>query len=203
MTIPTRGVIFAETVRTAILSPELPKDSHIFIIENKPIPDSHNECVRRALATDATHVLFIEDDMAIPAHAIEWMCAYAREGEQYMAVDYSPKVGAEHTNFIDQKKVWATGLGCTMISRKVFEQIGDPYFTDTIRVRIDSFHPFQYHKIQQKYEYGGFDIYFGIRCNELGIKIKHMEGLRAEHLRMKCLERIEKNDGQYTITRLT
>ena len=202
VTIPTRGLLFAETVESTFLNTEFPADTSFHIVTGLPIPDAHNECVRRALETDCTHILFIEDDMKLTLGTISDMIGYVNEtGAKYLAVDYPMR-----ENEIGHTTVWErggsiywTGLGCTLVAREVFELIGNPYFTDEYTVKIIKDDPFEYKISKQKRPYGGQDIYFGLQLREHGIKLHVLPDRRAVHMRCDNLQKKEINDAQYQI----
>jgi hypothetical protein len=206
LVIPTRGVLFARTVQSTILNPEFPKDSHVIIVSGLPIPDSHNTCIRKALATDCTHIWFVEEDMEIPEHGLETMMAYANEGAPYVAIDYPITIKWRTTVWTEQKQTLWTGFGCTLIARSVFEgELKDPWLTDKYEVLIEQMHPLKYRVRERKPDpknYGMFDIWFGLQLQKMGIPIKVLEGKMCNHLRMRSWERKEANQGTHEIYEL-
>ena len=201
--IPTRGVIFARTILSSILNPELPKDSIIIIVEGLPIPDAHNECIRRALATDCTHILFVEEDVEIPTHGIQTMIHAGSRGHRYVAIDYLVRKNITTVQYADGKP-WYTGFGCTLFDRKLFEkEFTDPWLTDQYDVMIIKERPLQY-KIQKRSQkdkdtYGKYDVYFGTMCKEKGIAISVIPDMICQHLRVSQWERKEVNEGTFDI----
>ena len=196
--IPTRGIIFARTILSSILEPLL-TGSHFIIVSGLPIPDSHNECVRRALATNCTHILFVEEDMEIP-HDV--LAALLREAETrpYVAVDYPVTKDTRTVVFRDNGKVLWTGFGCTIVNRNIFSQMIEPYFTDKIDIMIDQLHPFKYHtQSSNRNSYGKFDIEFGFHLQKLNIPMYVLPDVQCKHLRMKSWERKEVNNGTHEI----
>jgi len=205
VTIPTRGLLFAETVESTFLNYEFPASTTFHIITGLAIPHAHNECVRRALETDCTHILFVEDDMKIMRGTITALIDYVEKTDaKYVGVDY-----AMRDNDISRTTVWDrdgsifwTGLGCTLVSREVFELIGKPYFTDEYTVKILNDKPFEYQLKKQKRPYGGQDIYFGLQLREHGIQLHVLPDIRAVHMRCSALHKEEVNDARYPITYL-
>jgi hypothetical protein len=202
LVIPTRGLIFARTVRSAILNPELPHDSEVVLVQDLPIPDAHNECIAHALDTDCTHIWFVEDDMEVPPTALTWMKKLAEDGNRYVAVDYDVRPNVSSISW-DMGKPLFTGFGCTMFDRTLFEkEFKEPWLTDEYWVSIEQQNPFKYHIVQRdtsKDTYGKYDVYFGVQCREKGIAITVVDGVKCNHLRLKTYERKETNHGLYDI----
>lgn len=201
--IPTRGVIFARTIKCTLLNPELPKDTYSTIVEGLPIPDAHNECIRRSLATDCTHILFVEEDMEIPKGGITEMIRLANEGKQYVCIDYPLLPTLRSCIMRDENgKPIFSGFGCTMFDRKLFDDMKDPWLTQDYDVMIDSMKPFKYHiqeRTNKDYKvYGKYDVYFGALMREKGVPITEVPML-CNHLRMRSWERKETNNGAHEI----
>lgn len=203
--IPTRGVIFANTIQTALLNPELPAGSVFFAVIGLPIPDAHNECVRRALLAGCTHIWFVEEDMEIPAGGLNKMLELANAGAQYVVIDYPLSAKVRTTcMFADGKPLWS-GFGCTMIAREVFEQIGEPYFSTEYEVLLEQLNPIKYKIVQCRNPekvYGHFDIWFGLLCKEYNIPITIVPDMICNHLRLKTWERKTINQGTHEIYRI-
>lgn len=209
VTIPTRGIIFADTIRSTFQNEELLPNTIFKIITNRHIPDSHNQCVMGALETNATHILFVEDDMYIPEGVISSFIDKASHGVRYVSIDYGfikDEKGIGNTSvFQNSEGVWWTGLGCTLLDLGMFVQEFEyPFFTDEYKVSFTTTEPFQYTITQSddKHRYGRFDTYFGIQCMKKNIKKVVIPG-RAIHLRSSNLNRTMDNNGLFDIQRLT
>jgi len=204
LAIPTRGVIFARTIQSTILSKELPAPIEVIIVAGLPIPLSHNTCISRALQTDCTHILFVEEDMEIPEGAITKMIEKADKGFEVVAVDYPLTETVRTTMFEDDGRILWTGFGCTLISRRIFEVIlHDPWLTADNTVYIKGEHPFKYTVMnepeRQDKVYGRYDIWFGLQMKEKGIPIVKIPNVKCNHLRMKSWERKTVNNGAHEI----
>jgi hypothetical protein len=184
LVIPTRGVIFARTIESSILNKAFTGDT--IIVEGYPIPEAHNECIRRALKTDCTHILFLEEDMVIPEGGLEAMIELAKQGHKYVAIDYkvTPVVNAIQYN---GDKPWFTGFGCTLFDRTLFEkEFQDPWLSDEYDILIDQMTPLKYHIEKRKGNqpvYGKYDVLFGSKCHELGLEITVVPDMMCAHLR--------------------
>ena len=204
LVIPTRGVIFARTIESTILSVQLPKDTDVIIVSGLPIPDAHNMCIERALDTDCTHILFIEEDMVIPFGGIPAMMQKANEGAEIVAIDYPLTESARSTIHYDNGVALWTGFGCTLISRRIFDEVlQKPWLTSDNTVYIKSMNPFTYvvknESNRKGRVYGHYDIWFGLQMKEKKIPITVIEGMTCPHLRMKSWERKTVNDGTHEI----
>jgi hypothetical protein len=202
--IPTRGVIFARTIESAILSKELQRDSAVVIVSGQPIPLSHNECISRALQTACTHLWFVEEDMEIPQGVLTQMIKKAEMGFEIVAVDYPMTDTVRTTIFEDNAKTLWSGFGCTLISRRIFEDVlHAPWLSSEHTVYIHKEHPFTY-TVKEEPEskdkvYGRYDIWFGLQMKEKGIPIAVIPNVKCNHLRMKSWERKTVNNGAHDI----
>lgn len=206
LVIPTRGVIFSRTIQSTILSPELPQGTHVIIVSQKPIPDSHNTCIREALKTDCTHILFVEEDVEIPKTGLKRMIESAEQGNDYVAIDYPIADKWRTTVWVENGIVLWTGFGCTLFNRKIFEEmIKDPWLTDKYELVIHQMKPLKYEIRVRKpnpNNYGMYDIYFGLQLQKLGVKMTVLDGIMCNHLRMRSWERKEFNLGTHDIYQL-
>lgn len=206
LVIPTRGVIFARTIQSTILSPELPPDTQVFIVSGKKIPDSHNECARLALEAGASHIWFVEEDMEIPTGVLSRILDRAAAGAPYVAVDYPITEKVRLTCWYENGQPLWTGFGCTLIAREVFEKFTYPYFTTEWEVWITHTNPLRYEIkkcLNPDKVYGHFDIWFGFECRKKGIPIEVLPDVRCNHLRLKSWERKSNtNNGAHEVYEL-
>lgn len=199
--IPTRGIVFARTVQTML---RMPAQSPIVIVDGLPIPDSHNECIRKALKTDCTHIWFLEEDMELTDRGIAAM-TMAAQTHPIVAMNYkiTPTVYAVQ---YDHDKPLFAGFGCTIFERKIFEKdFTQPWLTDEYDVNILGTNPFRYKSVRRTIErpvYGKFDVYFFIQCMEKNIPLYILPDFEATHLRMKSWERKMVNNGTHDIYEL-
>ncbi len=194
--LPTRGLVFGETVRSLI------ENTKGFETEWKlaiglPIPDCHNSVVEQALETDCPYFLFVEEDMVLPEGAVERMYG---QGD-IVALDY-PVDSGHGTVQRKGGEIIFCGLGCTMIRREVFERMEKPWFETTRSLRIISENPFEYEVWNVPYKYGGQDMLFCHKARELGFAIQAVEG-EAKHLRLRQLDERKYNQGTQVIEALT
>lgn len=191
--IPTRGLLFAETIRSllrnGITAP--------MIISGKPIPDAYNEGVEKARSEHASHILFVEDDMQLPDRCVQKML----EMEQpIVALDYPVDNGCSTVCRSDGEVLWC-GLGCILIDMRVFEALEKPWFTTQHSYQIIGEEPFEVEKRENRSKYGGHDINFCMEARGCGFSIT-IYPEPAKHLRCKELTRGTTNASTYTITAL-
>lgn len=193
--IPTRGLVHARTLESL-------KENGITdieIVSGFPIPDSHNECVRRTLHEMREYVLFVEDDMVLPPHAVERM---VKLDKPIVAIDYSLDNGYGCACKKGDEYLWC-GLGCTLVKQILFRKIPAPWFETDHSYRIESESPLVLTKTDIPSKYGGQDINFFMKCRNYGYTVTLLEGMEAKHLRVKELEHtMSSNDGRYEVVEL-
>jgi hypothetical protein len=89
------------------------------------------------------------------------------------------------------------GLGCTLISRKVFEALEEPYFRSDKALLLNAWPEIKWINAGEQ-AYGGHDIYFGMKAREKGFKIIKADG-EARHLKLEALGTKEINKGLHSI----
>lgn len=192
--IPTRGLVYARTIESL-------KNNGIggfLTISGYPLPESHNEAVRRTLTEYVEYVLFVEDDMELPPHTIERML---KANAPITAVEYPMDNGYSTVARQGNEVLWC-GLGCTLIKQDIFRNIPDPWFETDHSYRINE-NPFSLEKIDNPNKYGGHDINFCLKCRNYGFKTVCIEGIEAKHLRNRGVERHDRTqDGRYEIYEL-
>jgi hypothetical protein len=203
--IPTRGILFSETIKSTFLNTEIPQGSTFHVKENLPIPDVFNELVKDALKTECTHILFVEDDMEIPKNGVSKMLEMIKSGSKYVAIDYGLVMNPNERGrtCVGKDKhgnVLYTGTGCTMIQRSLFEEelemyIGKWFSTDYQFVY--EAYPEKLKKVKAKKGYGGHDVYLCYNLRMEGISLDVVPDMRCKHLRLVNLERKRSNNGLY------
>lgn len=120
---------------------------HLYV-QGKEVGDARNEIVEHALAFQGplgeriSHVLFIDDDVLVPSHAIAQLMSHQRPivSGLYYAKTPTPQpliLSHKHAGVITEfhegelVECDAHGMGCTLIAREVFEAIPAPWFQTT------------------------------------------------------------------------
>lgn len=188
--IPTRGLVHARTIESL-------RENGITefeVIYGYPLPESHNEAVKRTLTDYVEYVLFVEDDMEIPPHTIEKM---VKCNAPIVVVPYPMDNGYSTVCTKDGEVLWG-GLGCTLIKQSVFRAIPEPWFEVNHSWRIED--PFELTRIENPNKYGGHDINFFLKAREYGFIASRLQGIEATHLRVKSVERSDRTQhGVYEI----
>lgn len=175
--LPSRGVGHMRTIAGIVREVEPYSHSWHFSIGH-PIPDSHNQAVKDALADPRTsHVWMTEDDHVYPVGVLAAMLAV---DALVVAVNYplrhkQPAV-KRHP---DTDQVVLVPMGCTLIRREVFSQIADPPFQVDTHWELRNGEWFD---TGQPCRVGGHDPFFSRECLKAGIRMEALEGWECGHL---------------------
>jgi hypothetical protein len=205
--IPTRGIITSRTIEavqamldvTSQCRPDIEISPKWHISYDKPIPDGHTDVATRALNDGADLVLFVEEDVIPPAHALEAMLVRIVRGADWVFVDYPLNAMARsgpNCYFRNEYgEVIYTGFGCTLITREVFEAIEQPWFRTDRGARIKrQTITFE----DRQVEYGGFDIWFGYQAHMHGFRLEVIPNMMARHVKLMALGKPNTNHGLHT-----
>lgn len=203
---PTRGMLFTQTMESIISGIYALKDKGIetrfFTSWDLPIPSGHNQCVEQALAIpEVDRVFFVEEDMYIPSDAFIQL---ATSDSDMVTLQYNDKNGRPHgiIEFDSTGEVVWCGLGATVIRRKVFDLVGQPYFFTERRwknLRQNGKTTYERVSMPAPYSYGGLDVDFCFRAREKGVRIEWLPQYRAQHFQLTAMGQSYTNNGIHQI----
>ena len=180
---PTAGIVDYRTVCALLKIYKDPRCLDIFFPEYNPVERGYNRAVEEFLKTDATHMLSIEVDNVPEKNPLELLeldkdilgCPYpiSMANEMYLT---ALKLTKNQQGGYDGKPVTGKGLmevdavcmGCTMISRRVLENMKYPFRSE-------------YHE-NGKLKVG-FDYNFCIRAKEAGWKVWTHFDYMVDHIK--------------------
>jgi hypothetical protein len=184
-----------------------------------PIPDCHERVTELGMATGAEYLWFVEEDTVPPADALTASLALNAD---VAAVDYPvgyPKgwIVPKRADSGDGGAVspgcwpcmprpnkgiieWAP-FGCTLIHRRVFETLTQPWFVTDQQTVTWHFGDVMTRKevVKEAWKYGGEDVEFGERLQTAGFRIAKVEGMLAGHALLKTWGPLGDNDGAHGI----
>lgn len=201
--LPSRGLLFSRTFEE-LLRELQPYDHRIYFAHELPIPDCFNVPLERALKDKAvTHILFCEDDMAIPKGILERMLHLDYPA---VALDYPFKQNGDSTVLHDPKGyALYTGTGFLLVWREVLDKMPKPIFRTDIAwemmVRKTGRLEFWPLDVSHKQTYGLHDVQFGLTMWTNGMPI--MVAAPAGQRKLVALGKPGTNKGKHKIKLLT
>jgi hypothetical protein len=188
--IPTRGLIYAKTIRGVLRNIREP-----IIVDGLPIPDCFNSAVVAALINKPDYIWFVEEDNEVPEGVLS---AFLKTKSDIITMDYPVAKGISHIHKNSSGEIDWCGLGCTLIHRRVFEAIDQPWFEVNILYNQNGDEVIvPEHRL--KTGWGGHDTRFFKKALNKGFKINVVEGFKGEHYRAEEIPKREMNNGFYTI----
>ena len=163
---------------------------------DKPIPDSHNCVVARALEHRPSWIWILEEDVEPPADALVNMIAAARKTRaKVIAAKYKMAGDTWCYELRKDGSLMFSGVGCVLIMPEVFEELQYPWFrTDTaFHLNAGKFEPFK-----ERGQYGRHDIYFFASLVEKGI-VPVLADVVCAHWRVLKFGEPKTNDGCHKI----
>jgi hypothetical protein len=171
---------------------------------DKPIPDSFNRLTRWALDnTDAQSFLFVEEDVIVPIGGIG---ALLEMGTDIAAINYHLKIDGRISEYRRLGKLLWVSLGCTLIRRRVFETLPEPWFSTDYALFCESTGSACKEKILTlKYNprsYAGQDNYLCFNAMKAGFTMAAVDGLLCDHLKLDAMGEPNQNNGCHRISRV-
>lgn len=160
---PSRGLVFSESFEE-LLRELKPFDHKIFFAHGRPIPQCFNEPLEKALDDDSiTHILFAEDDMALPRGILQKM---VDGGWLACALDYPFKKDGEATILHDPEGfALYSGTGFLLVDRALLDKMPRPIMRTDLAwdLRIQKHVLYMWPRDVSKVKtYGLHDINFGL-----------------------------------------
>lgn len=221
--VPSRGLVFTKTMQGVIEGMQalnkLGIATSFHCSTDLPIPASHNFCVSQGMQTPATKFLFIEEDNYLFPDT--FVALATSDAFDVQTVQYNDKNGSPHgiIHYNEAGEVLWGGLGSTIVHRRVFEKLGDPYFRiDHIyhnkkkrnvngkliteyeeteaRQRWDGT---KFEEVRDEYKYGGLDIDFYTRARREGFTVGVLQNHKGHHFQLLKLGEPHTNNGLHEI----
>lgn len=201
--IPSRGLMYSEFVESLWVAIEcfrgVYSPSEVEIVMHYqhyiPMPDCRINLVEQALQDEATHILFVDDDMKIPEHAIVEL--YGRDDDIVTGLCWNksrdekskPMVGFLGRQFpiVQWTDQWywpnyfeidGCGLACCMIKREVFLKV-QPWFDWNWTQKI--YRPLTGATVNHTTPQGE-DLFFCKQVRDKGIKIFCDSNVIVQHM---------------------
>lgn len=170
--VPARDTVHAGFAKSlANLTATLAKnkiDYELLINLGSVIAQQRNTLVDQAVAVNASHILWLDSDMHIPASTVKRLLSH---NSDIVAATYSTRIKPQRSvAFLDQynldhrltattgvHSVFAVGMGCMMVKIQVYKNLPKPWF--------------QYHWNEDTEELSGEDIYFCKLAKDHGYEI--------------------------------
>jgi hypothetical protein len=197
--LPSRGLMFSETADELLQN--LKGISHkIFFSHKKPIPECFVRPTNRALIDESiTHLWFVEDDMVLEPGVLRKLLDADANA---ITCDYPVTKDGHGSVFYDKGgRVVFAGTGCLLVKRRVFENLKEPYFTDTIRWSILNYGEsikLIGNNNDSRDDYGLHDVTFSIKLWKAGIIIQVLP-IKLAQRKLISLGKSGSNNGAHNI----
>jgi len=189
--IPTRGIIFTETL-IGVSENLKGKTYSLMPIVKEPVDAARNFIISKFLESDADYLWTIDDDEVSPPGTLDAMIA---ADKPVVCVDAPAKKTGKSNVFRNlDGTVAATGFGCALFKREVFESLEKPWFSLAPRRQLI--------KRNRCYEFpivdntinpwGGEDVNFSLKLREKGYELYVLDGFVCDHLEYEQFARQER-----------
>ena len=179
--IPTRGVVFTQTLKS-LADNLIGFDWKLYLTQMNSIDKARNDIVGAYLASKDDFLLMLDDDEIMPENALQMMTGVNKD---IVVIDAPAKrTGKSNIFFNNDGDIAASGFGCALFKRKVFEKIPAPWFDLLPRRKIEKIAgqwSFPIIDEIRPNEWGGEDINFSIKLREAGYKINTLPYI-CQHL---------------------
>lgn len=197
--LPSRGLIFSQTA-DEILQNVKDIPHKFFFSHRKPIPDCFEEPTNKALADkEVTHLWFVEDDMILPSDTLKKLL----EADKAVVTVNYPTTNKQDAAVLTIKgRIVYAGTGCTLVKRRVFDELKKPYFRDDIvwiPKNMGGYIKFTgIKRTKHNKGYGLHDVNFFMNLYKLDIPV-HKLDFTVGQRKLKALGKAGTNDGAHQI----
>lgn len=197
--IPSRGLIFAETIKS-VLANLWGYEYEIEVITGHNIPTCFNVGVTKLLAKQVTHIWIVEEDMFIPRGTLDELVSLESD---IALCDYPDKrTGKPFGKYINTEFQYA-GIGCVLIRVGVFSKMEFPYFRKALYQTGDDDLP-KFVKFREAGDgYGGHDVHFYQEAKRLKLSISVSTLKSIGHMMVSKTGEDINDFGQHEITTRT
>jgi len=181
--LPSRGLIRTRVIEA--LENELHGIRHKkFYTHAQPIPDCFNHLSEAALAyKTVTHLWFVEEDVVPPPGSLKKLLGLRTDIAfvNYPIIKFPNPHCYKHFQGI---LIWV-GLGCTLVRRRVFTTLEQPWFKANCRLKArhsgSASKDWTLELVEEEREYGGQDIYFCTKAREAGYTMGIVPDMNCDH----------------------
>jgi choline kinase len=158
-------------------------DFNVHIVAGSVICNSRTRLAKEALETGATHLLWLDSDMAFASNVVEQLLNHNKD---IVAANYSTRYAPyQSVAFVDPDdmdcrlnatnglhKVWAVGMGCMLVKSQVYKDLPKPWFDHEYNKKLDNF--------------SGEDIYFCNQAMHHGYEVYVDADVKLSHIGIKA-----------------
>lgn len=204
--IPTRGVIYTDTSEYLYDVVVTDHSGQIvlppFFTNVAPVSMARNLIVEKFMASEADYLYMIDDDEVPPLGVVQAMIA---KNAPVVVIDCPSKHSGKSNIFKnDDGTIAATGFGCALFKREVFQRLQGKWFDLYPRRTVEKSGGkwvFPILDDAPPNSWGGEDINFCMKLQEHGIPIITVEGAVCTHLEAVELQKEHRATEILTINR--
>lgn len=183
ISIPSRGVVFSEVLNAIFREVKTVKHWRLHIVAEEPVDNARNVLIDAFLESTGTHILLLDDDEVL---APGMLAAMVGMNEDVVVADAPAKKTGKSNIFRNKDgEIVATGFGCALIKKEVFQKLEKPYFDlkpwRNVEKKSGNY-LFPVKDTDKANPWGGEDINFSIKLRDAGFKIKSMGDMVCAHL---------------------
>ncbi len=183
--VPTRGVVFTETLNALKFIGEWSGNLDVEFIgprftEISPVSKARNEIAHDFLTSGCDLLWMVDDDEVPPVNALKNLLELNAD----IAVIDCPSKGNGKSNIFKNKdgEIVASGFGCALFKKEVFTALSmvtnEPFSLLPRRIVNKRGGLYTFEEVEgEENAWGGEDINFSLKVRDLGFEIKQAEGV--------------------------